>query len=78
MSEIAKQSQHPHSYRVLAELMTSLVNANEHVLDLHAQKQDIQPTLTPEANKPLIGNAMFVGSTAELLTMLNQQRKANN
>jgi hypothetical protein len=70
---IADQSQHPRSYEVLSGLIKNLSELNKDLLDLHDKKKkllNIQPTNTTPST---VNNNLFVGSTSDLLKMINQE-----
>jgi len=77
LSEIARQSQHPRSYEVLALLLKNLSDVNDKLLDLHEKKMELTntPSETDEGTGDTVRNNYFVGSTTELLQLLNSQKK---
>ena len=82
LMEISRESQHPRAYEVLGTLLKQQGDAATQLLDLHKRKVDIQKAaniaLTPHgsANTPLIGNAVFVGSSSELLDLIKGKSHA--
>ena len=68
--EIAKASEHPRAFEVVASLMKTLTDANKDLLDIQTKvkklKQDDPATQGPNN----VTNALFVGSTTELQNML--------
>jgi hypothetical protein len=74
LAEISRQSQHPRSYEVLATLLKNLSDVNDKLLNLHREKRDLDQDTqeTSESTRPLVGNAVFVGSTAELLQLMKK------
>jgi len=77
LSEIARQSQHPRAYEVLALLLKNLSDTNDKLLNLHEKKLDISqdPPETDRGTGDSVRNNYFVGSTTELLQLLNSQKK---
>lgn len=67
---VADQSQHPRAYEVLATMIKTMGDINKDLLDSHEKKQK----LTGErAEKPeTVNNNLYVGSTSELLKILNK------
>lgn len=69
--DLAKASEHPRSYEVAGQLIKTLVDANKDLLNIHkfndGDKKD-QSTIS-------VKNAVFVGSTAELQKIIQQERK---
>lgn len=73
LSDIAQQSQSYKAYDALASLVKSASEANRHVLGLAQQKKEIKGERSnPQANT--VNNNLFVGSTAELLKFLKQNK----
>lgn len=73
LMDVARQSQHPRAYEVLATMMSTMVGASKDLLDLQAKKKKIledDPSATPQQ----VTNNLFVGSTAELQKYLKQQK----
>lgn len=88
---IAKQSGEAKSFDALAKLMNSMISANESLLRLHKQRGEILLDNKRLHEKPvekkaeeednskqvIVERAVFVGTPAELLKVINQA-KANN
>ena len=73
LMDVARQSQHPRAYEVLATMMNTMVGASKDLLDLHAKKKKIMEE-DPTASPQQVTNNLFVGSTAELQKYLKQNR----
>ena len=75
--EIAKSTEHPRAFEVVGNLMKQLAEVNTQLLDLHDKKRKIDtPSKAEEvSNKQITNNAIFVGSTSELNTFLNNMNK---
>lgn len=69
MIDLARASQHPRSYEVLATLMKTTAEANKDLLDLQKKKKDIKQSDEKESPQT-VNNNLFVGSTADLQKML--------
>lgn len=72
--DVATMSQHPRSYEVVATLVKAVSDANKDLLELQKRKKD----LTGEQQPSTVNNNLFVGSTAELQSLLknrNEQSK---
>lgn len=68
MLEIAKQSQHPRAFEVVATLLNTQREASKDLLDLHKKKKDLKHE---ESGGPdTVNNNLFIGSTADLLKMI--------
>lgn len=68
MLEIAKQSQHPRAFEVVATLLNTQREASKDLLDLHKKKKDLKHE--DKDGPDTINNNLFVGSTADLLKMI--------
>jgi hypothetical protein len=71
--DVARQSQHPRAYEVLATMMNTIVGASKDLLDLQAKKKKILED-NPGASPQQVTNNLFVGSTAELQKYLKQNK----
>jgi len=75
LMSIADQSQHPRSYEVLAQMIKTLVDVNKDLLEIQKKKKDL---LKPEEIAGTINNNLFVGSTSDLLKLMNKDDATNN
>ena len=72
MIEVARQSEHPRAYEVLAGLIKDTANTSEKLMDLHRKIQTIDQMMLPAPEKKSnTTNNLFIGSTTELQRMLN-------
>lgn len=69
--ELAQESEMPRAYEVAGQLIKSVADATDKLMELQKKLKDI------EEDKPkgptTVNNALFVGSTAELAKFLKQQ-----
>lgn len=72
---IARQSQHPKAYEALNAMIKTYADISMGITDYQLKKQKLQPNSKDDDSPTNITNNLFVGSTAELLQMMN---KANN
>lgn len=72
--EIAKQSEHPRAFEVAATMLKNLADMNKDLLEIQKRKQDLQPKITNNTQNLTIDKAVFVGSTAELLKQLKENK----
>ena len=73
MIEVAKQSEHPRAYEVLAKLIKDTADTSGQLMDLHRKEIQIDKLINPSpVALPQAGttNNLFVGSTTELQRML--------
>lgn len=80
MSLSADQSRNSRDYRVLHELMSAYVKANQDLLSIHKQKIELEEKKHSTKSSPekVINNNLFVGSTKELGEMLKKIKKETN
>ena len=72
MIEVARQSEHPRAYEVLAGLIKDTAQTSEKLMDLHRKIKSLDQMMLP-APKDDGGNTtnnLFIGSTTELQRML--------
>ena len=68
--DLAKASEHPRAFEVVAQLTKTLVDANKDLLDIQKKVKDLKREDKKENTKN-VTNALFVGSTAELQKMIS-------
>jgi hypothetical protein len=71
---VAKQSDHPRAFEVVAGMLKNLADMNKDLLEVQKRKQDLQPKVTNNTQNLTIDKAVFVGSTAELLKQLKENK----
>lgn len=68
--EIAQSSDHPRAYEVAGQLIKSVGDVSDKLIDLQKKMRDLD---APQKNGPTtVNNSLFVGSTAELSKLLKQ------
>lgn len=72
--EIADQTQSPRAYEVAGQIIKSVSDTTDKLIDLQKKLKDIDETSTKQQVN-VTNNAMFVGSTAELQKMLKEMGK---
>lgn len=73
MIEVARQSEHPRAYEVLAGLIKDTAQTSEKLMDLHRKIKSIDQMMLPapaQESKGSTTNNLFIGSTTELQRML--------
>ena len=68
--EIAKSSEHPRAFEVVASLMKTLTDANKDLLEVQAKVKKLKQEENIQTGPNNVTNALFVGSTTELQNML--------
>jgi hypothetical protein len=64
--ELAQESEMPRAYEVAGQLIKSVADATDKLMDLQKKLKDVKEESTS------VTNALFVGSTAELSKLLKQ------
>jgi hypothetical protein len=73
---VSKESEHPRAYEVVAGLMKTMADLNKDLLELQKRKKDLQPQSdnSPNRGNITVEKAVFVGSTAELLKQIRENK----
>jgi hypothetical protein len=66
--ELAKQSEHPRAYEVLATLIKTIGDTTDKLSVLHEK----QKKLTSETQEQITNNNLFVGSATDLLDLIKK------
>jgi len=76
MIEVARESEHPRAFEVLSGMIKNVSDVNDRLMDLNKKNKDI----TAEEIKKIeqTTNNLFVGSTAELQRMLQDDETMSN
>jgi len=74
--QVSKESEHPRAYEVVAGLMKTMADLNKDLLELQKRKKNLQPQLDNVSNRGniTVEKAVFVGSTAELLKQIRENK----
>jgi len=67
--ELAQQSNHPRAYEVAGQLIKSVGDVNDKLMDLQKKMKDLD---SPQKGPTTVNNSLFVGSTAELSKLIKQ------
>ena len=78
--EIANAEESPRAFEVFGQLIKHMTDTQEKLMELHRKKQIIEndgerQEVTKAQN---VTNALFVGSTAELLKLVKKETKQND
>jgi len=74
--ELAQEGQQPRSYEVVGQLIKSVGDVSDKLLDLQQKMKDLNKE-EKSSSPTTVNNALFVGSTAELQKMLKEGLKKN-
>jgi hypothetical protein len=79
LMELAVSSESPRAYEVLVNAINTMASTNKDLLEAHSKRADIKKKLAavnpsgPENQTNIQNNNVFVGSTSDLLDMLNKK-----
>jgi len=75
--ELAQDSEMPRAYEVAGQLIKSVSDATDKLMDLQKKLKDVEEE-TQQKGPSTVNNALFVGSTAELAKLLKNGAKDQN
>ena len=75
--ELAQESEMPRAYEVAGQLVKSVSDATDKLMDLQKKLKEVEEE-TVQKGPNTVNNALFVGSTNELAKMLKDAAKAQN
>lgn len=75
MMELAKDSQHPRAFEVLATLLKTQADNNDKLLELQKRLKQLKEPAKGVQSPNVTNNNVFVGSTTDLQRFLLDQKK---
>ena len=75
--ELAQESEMPRAYEVAGQLVKSVSDATDKLMDLQKKLKEVEEE-TVQKGPSTVNNSLFVGSTADLAKMLKEATKAQN
>lgn len=72
LSAVARDSQHPRAYEVMATLIKNMSDLNKDLLELQKRKKELTGVSEKNSKDVNIDKAVFVGSTAELMKLIKK------
>lgn len=75
ITDLAKESESPRAYEVLATLMKTVADTTKDLYDLQKKTKDLKDSGKKEETTVTVEKAVFVGSTAELLQRVKEEKK---
>ena len=75
--ELAQETDSPRAYEVTGQLIKSISDATDKLLDLQKKLKEVN-TEEKQKGQSTVNNELFVGSTAELAKMLKDGLKEND
>jgi predicted house-cleaning noncanonical NTP pyrophosphatase (MazG superfamily) len=75
--EIAKAEESPRAFEVFGQLLKNMSDSQEKLMELHQKKQKLESDGDRQevARAQNVTNALFVGSTADLLKLVKKETK---
>ena len=70
--ELAKEGEHPRAYEVAGQLIKTVSEVSQNLLDLQDKLKKVKEV--PDKGPKNVTNALFVGSTTELQKMLKEKK----
>jgi len=67
--EIAQESGHPRAFEVASQLIKSVADTTDKLIDLQKKMRELD---SPQKGTTTVNNSLFVGSTAELSKLIKQ------
>lgn len=80
LSAVVKDSEHPRAYEVYSTMMKNIADVNEKLIDLNKKYKEVKQDNTNKNDgvssdgQDPVGVAAFIGTTADLQKLLNQQK----
>lgn len=79
MKDLAKQSESPRAYEVMSTMMKTIADMTKDLYDIQKKTKDLNAIDDPKRTKDSDGNitvekAVFVGSTADLLRKIKEEK----
>lgn len=77
MKQLAKQSEHPRAYEVLATLIKTLTDTSKDLYDMHKKTKELKEKtpnkIIPGDGSVKVDKAVFVGTTTDLLRKIKEE-----
>jgi hypothetical protein len=73
--QVASEGESPRAYEVAAQMIKTVADANKDLIELHEKMKKIRSD-TPQAQRNVTNNSLFVGSTKELQDLVKTHKKA--
>lgn len=76
---VASEGESPRAYEVVSQLIKTATDANKDLISLHKQIKDIEKADDKKEEKTQVtNNALYVGSTKDLLSMIKETADPEN
>jgi hypothetical protein len=70
---VAKETEHPRAYEVVANLIKTMADLNKDLLDIQKKRKELNNN-QPRSEKTIIDKAVFIGSTAEMVKLIRSSK----
>ena len=77
LTDLAKESESPRAYEVLATMMKTIADTTKDLYDLQKKTKDLRDEKKPEGPSVTVEKAVFVGSPSDLLKKIKEQKDEN-
>jgi hypothetical protein len=75
LAVVARDSQHPRAYEVMAGMLKNLADMNKDLLEIQKKKKDLMISSDSKGSGDVnVNQAVFVGSTAELMKLIKNNK----
>lgn len=74
LTDLAKESESPRAYEVLATMMKTVADTTKDLYDLQKKTKDLKGEKKEDAPSVTVEKAVFVGTTAELLQKVKEKK----
>jgi hypothetical protein len=77
LTDLAKESESPRAYEVLATMMRTVADTTKDLYDLQKKTKDLRGQDKNDQPNVNVEKAVFVGSTADLLKQIKENKKSD-
>jgi hypothetical protein len=78
LTDLAKESESPRAYEVLATMMRTVADTTKDLYDLQKKTKDLRGEDKKEQTNVTVEKAVFVGSPSDLLKRIKEEQKNEN
>ena len=75
LTDLAKESESPRAYEVLATTMKTIADITKDLYDLQKKNQDLRGVKKEDKTNVTVEKAVFVGTTADLLKQIKREKE---
>jgi hypothetical protein len=78
LMDVAKASEHPRAYEVMAGLIKTILDGNKDLIDLDMKKQERFKKKNETDKEQPVNNTFFIGSTSDLQKALKNSKDSDD